>query len=242
MRISTKGRTFAVGDIHGCYDELQVLIDAISPTTNDTLVFLGDYIDRGDNSKAVLDTIINLKSRCNVIALIGNHEAMMRDAFLLTNKKSRENWALNWIRNGAASTLSSYMVDISILDFQNIDSAAIPASITSQLSFIKSMPSYHVTDTHIFVHATPRPDEDIENQYDSDLLWRRAGKTDRQFNYNHISGKTIISGHTAQESGLPLSLSDKNIIIDSGCVWTGWLTAMNMDDNTYLQASKAGVR
>lgn len=242
MTISTKGRTFAIGDIHGCYDELRVLLNAIHPATNDTLIFLGDYIDRGANSKAVLDTIIDLKSQCNVIALIGNHESMMRDAFLLTNEKSRKNWALNWIRNGAESTLSSYLADISVLDFQDIDSAAIPASITNHLSFIQSMPSYYETDTHIFVHATPRPDEDIKTQCDSDLLWRRAGKTDKQFNYNHISGKTIISGHTAQESGLPISLSDKNIIIDSGCVWTGWLTAMNIGDSTYLQASKKSVR
>lgn len=104
------------------------------------------------------------------------------------------------------------------------------------------MPTYYITDTHIFVHATPRPNIEINDQDEMDLLWRREGRTEQQIGYDHISGKTVISGHTAQANGKPKLLSDKNIIIDSGCFHTGWLTALDIDTGIFTQASKSSVR
>ncbi len=74
-------RTFAFGDIHGCHDQLKTLLNAITPTPSDTLIFLGDIIDRGADSKGVLDTIRELEKVCHVIAIMGNHEQMMIESF-----------------------------------------------------------------------------------------------------------------------------------------------------------------
>lgn len=239
----SKGRIFAVGDIHGCYLELQVLLNELRLTKEDTLILLGDYIDRGSDSKAVLDTIIELKEFCNVVALLGNHEAMMRDSFLEADKNLRDKHIARWYKNGGIATLDSYMFDHTALwESSSISDLFLPISLENHLKLIQDMPTHHITDTHIFVHATPRPDQEIEEQTEKNLLWRRHGKVDKELDYVHQSGKTIISGHTAQEDGIPLILSRSNIIIDSGCVWTGWLTAYNVNTGNYIQASANEVR
>lgn len=235
---NTVNRTFAIGDIHGCYDELRRLIDAINPTPKDTLIFLGDYIDRGVNSSAVLDFIIELSKQCKVIALKGNHESMMQRSFLSRDEDLRHKMAFNWVRNGARETLQSYGLGLECFE----DKELLPIKVKEHLNFINSMPTYHITDTHIFVHATPRPNIEINEQDEMDLLWRREGRTEQQLGYDHISGKTIVSGHTSQANAKPLFLSDKNIIIDSGCFHTGWLTALDVDTGVFTQASKSEYR
>ena len=236
-------RTLAIGDIHGSYEALAVLIDEIRPTADDTLIFLGDYIDRGSNSRAVLETIIELQEQCNVIALLGNHEAMMRDVFLEKDPILRTQKALYWYGNGGRETLNSYMFEpATLLMEDDISEIFLPIGLEKHLAFIKDLPTYHITDTHIFTHATPYPNKPIEDQSEASLLWRKHGKLDKHFDYQHMSGKVIVSGHTAQKDGLPLILADSNIIIDSGCVWTGWLTAYDIFDNSYIQASINEVR
>lgn len=234
-------RVIAFGDIHGCSEALKTLLNAVNPTQYDTLIFLGDYIDRGSNSKAVLDIIIDLKSKCNVIALLGNHEAMMCDAFLQEDGKKRQQMIWAWYNNGGVSTLTSYNYNFDNLLNVELDSKpsdlSLPADLEAHLAFISTLPTYHITDTHIFVHATPYPDQDIEEQLKSSLIWRRASDTDAEYNYTHKSGKTIVSGHTAQQDGIPLALSDKNIIIDTGSVWSGWVTAMDITNNYFIQAN-----
>lgn len=238
MIMSALSRTFAIGDVHGCYDELVRLMDAIDPTAKDTIIFLGDYVDRGLRSSSVLDYIINLSKLCNVIALKGNHESMMQSAFLERDEDTRAKWVFNWLRNGAHETLQSYGLGLDCFEDKNL----LPIKVKEHLNFINSMPTYYITDTHIFVHATPRPNIEISEQDEMDLLWRREGRTEQQLGYDHISGKTVISGHTAQANGKPKALSDKNIIIDSGCFHTGWLTALNIDNGVFIQADKLGSR
>ena len=70
-------RTIAIGDIHGCLAALNTLIDAIQPQHDDTLVTVGDYVDRGPDSKGVLDRMLELEKMCNLVPLLGNHEEMM---------------------------------------------------------------------------------------------------------------------------------------------------------------------
>lgn len=239
--LKQEGRLIAFGDIHGCSEALNSLLEAVKPTQSDTLIFLGDYIDRGSNSKAVLDTIIRLTETHNVIALIGNHEVMMCDAFLQEDGLKRQQMIWAWYNNGGVSTLNSYNYNFDNLLDVALDSKpsdlAIPAELEAHLKFISKLPFYHITDTHIFVHATPYPDQDIEKQLKASLVWRRATEADKKHNYTHKSGKVIVSGHTAQQDGKPLALSDKNIIIDTGSVWTGWLTAMDVTNNKFIQAS-----
>ena len=70
---TASARTIAIGDIHGCADELEQLLQLIQPTADDTLVFLGDYIDRGPDSQRVINTVIGLRETCEVVTLVGNH-------------------------------------------------------------------------------------------------------------------------------------------------------------------------
>ena len=93
-------RTFAIGDIHGHHLELLNLIHAIAPSKDDTLIFLGDYVDRGPDSKAVIDEIIALQGVCQVIMLKGNHEVFMVNALTTENLKSRHNSTNSWMQYG----------------------------------------------------------------------------------------------------------------------------------------------
>ena len=95
---------FAIGDIHGCVNELRALLNLLPLTPESTVVFLGDYIDRGGNSKGVIDTIIELRGHCRVVTLKGNHEAMFLD-FLDHPGSAR---AGLFICNGGSATLASY--------------------------------------------------------------------------------------------------------------------------------------
>src|SRR6185369_11137148 len=100
-------RTFAIGDVHGCIDELNVLLDSLAPAADDTIVFLGDYIDRGPTPKGVIDRLLSLRregTRC--IFLKGNHEDMFL-AFLGLGG----HYGDAFLYNGGAATLRSYGVE-----------------------------------------------------------------------------------------------------------------------------------
>ena len=168
---------------------------------------------------------------------------MMQLSFGRDDAAARLKMAEMWYKNGGAATLVSYMFNLEDLFVQNIEDVHVPASLKAHLELIETMPLYYETDTHIFVHGTPEPNVPIENQDELSLIWRRAGRLDAKHAYTHMSGKTIVSGHTAQQNGKPLKLSDKNIIIDSACVYGGWLTAMNIEDERYIQSNnKGGIR
>src|SRR5262249_25832069 len=96
------GRTIAIGDIHGCPDALAALIDAVAPGRDDTIVTLGDYIDRGPNSRGVLDRLLRLAGQCRLVPLLGNHEEALLDALQEKDALRR------WLTLGGADTLRSY--------------------------------------------------------------------------------------------------------------------------------------
>jgi serine/threonine protein phosphatase 1 len=243
MSSLAKARTYAIGDVHGCHAEIVRLIDAIDPQPIDTIILLGDYVDRGADSKAVIATIIKLKERCNVIALMGNHEAMMYKALTEEDGYQRFSNIRHWLQNGGGKTAESYYLDVgALLACEELEDLMLPDDLANHLAFLESLPLYYITDTHIFVHASPKLDIAIEDQKPLTLIWRRANESDAQVGYEHISGKTIVCGHTMQISSLPCKLSDKNIIIDTACFASGWLTAMNVDDGSYIQASVTEVR
>src|SRR5271165_1398204 len=98
----TEGRTIAIGDIHGCSAALASLVRAIDPTPHDLLVFLGDYIDRGPDSRGVLEQVIALVERCTVVALMGNHEEMLLAAL------EGQSELRYWLKFGGTEALASY--------------------------------------------------------------------------------------------------------------------------------------
>ncbi len=209
-------RLLAIGDSHGCYDSLYVIVnEIIKLTKKDKLIMLGDYIDRGPDSKEVLDFIMRLHSEgYDIIPLKGNHEDMMLNAHssLLDN--------FNWMRNGGDETLRSFGVS----SVKEID--------MRYMNFVSAMPFYHIVNNFIFVHGGFN--DDIEDPFEDtySMIW------ERRYEYHSpvFKGKTIVHGHrphSLSELKEQLRESPSVINIDTGCVYgkdygLGDLTAIDL--------------
>src|SRR5436309_3143545 len=134
-------RTLAIGDIHGCLRALDALLDQVDPQPDDLVMILGDYVDRGPDSKGVLERILGLRGRCRCVALKGNHDLMM-----LTAREDEEHFT-EWLACGGKQTLESYHAKV---DWQAF-AEAIPAQHWHFLEH--ACVPYHEIDTHFFVHA-----------------------------------------------------------------------------------------
>ena len=201
-----KSRTIAIGDIHGHFKALVGLIDLINPQSEDKLVFLDDYINRGPDSKGVLQFIIDIKQRCNVVCIMGNHEEMMINAY---SDPSTMGW---FLENGGHETLQSYgpAKNLSLVPQAHKD-------------FIVGLPLYHEMDQHFFIHANYDYNVDLLDMDSSTALWRSLDDRPRK----HISKKTAILGHTPQMNGEILDL-EHLVCIDTGCGFGGKLTALEV--------------
>ncbi|MEJ7638103.1 MAG: metallophosphoesterase [Singulisphaera sp.] len=146
-------RTIAIGDIHGCSAALDALLDAIRPRPEDTLVPLGDYINRGSDSRGVIERLIDLGRRCRLVALTGNHEQMILEARSGLHPTT-------WLGMGGLATLDSYGLGREL--------SLIP---DDHFEFLDGCLDFHETDTHIFVHASYVPDLSMEDQPADLLRW-----------------------------------------------------------------------
>jgi serine/threonine protein phosphatase 1 len=219
------GRTIAIGDIHGCADALAALIDAVGPGPEDTLVTLGDHIDRGPDSRGVLNQFIALAGRCRLVPLLGDHEEMLLDAL-------RDRAALRrWLTCGGAETLRSYGWSPGGPRRALADWIPQP-----HREFLASCRPYHETDSHLFVHAGFLPDLPMEQQPGQALRWR---VTDARTASPHCSGKVAVVGHTPQRTGEVLDLGFL-ICIDTNCARGGWLTALDTDRGRVWQSDREG--
>lgn len=214
------GRTIAIGDVHGCVHALDTLLDAIAPTPTDTLVFLGDMIDNGRDTKEVLNRIIELKSLCHVVLIEGNHEEMMLGA-----REGREAF-LAWQNCGGANTLGSYHFPGSMQD--------VPAE---HWALIESCLPYYETEDIIFTHANYLPDIPMTRQPGHYLRWTLFEPHDM---HPHVSRKPVIVGHTEQKDGEICDLGFA-MCIDTACWRYGWLTAVDCYTGDQWQASRWGV-
>lgn len=219
------GRTIAIGDIHGCRDALAALIDAIEPRADDTLVTLGDYIDRGTDSRGVLDYLIALSGRCRLVPLLGNHEELLLDALRDITTLRR------WLLLGGGDTLRSYGWRPGGLHSRLAD--WIPAP---HRKFVADCRPYYETTTHLFVHAGFIPDMPMDRQPGEALRWR---VTDAQTAKPHQSSKVAVVGHTPQFSGEVLDLGFL-VCIDTNCARGGWLTALDINTGQVWQADRTG--
>jgi serine/threonine protein phosphatase 1 len=210
-------RTIAIGDVHGCSKALRAIANAIQPTADDTLVFLGDFIDRGPDSRSVLDFVLELENRCQVVPLLGNHELMLLEA--AENPLAIE----PWLSCGGAATVHSYDGRL-----ENI-----PAE---HWNFIRRCRRYFETTTHFFVHANYATSVRLDSQPDYLLFWEHL-----HFHVPppHQNGKIAIVGHTAQKSCRILDLGHI-ICIDTFCHGGGWLTAMEVGTRQMWQADREG--
>jgi serine/threonine protein phosphatase 1 len=214
-----KPRTIAIGDIHGCSAALDALLEAIRPRPDDTIVTLGDYINRGRDSRGVIARLMELKTRCRLVPLLGNHEEMLFEA--LANSYRRD----DFLGVGGDDTLDSYGPDR--------DLSLIP---DDHIKFLKSCLDYYETETHIFVHANYFPEIPIDEQPVGMMRWESI----RDMTPGpHESGKTVIVGHTSQRSAEILDLGHLKCI-DTYCYGGGWLTALDVHNEEVWQADREG--
>lgn len=215
-------RTLAVGDIHGCSAALDALLAVVRPTPDDLLVFLGDYVDRGPDSKGVIDRLIALKTTHRVVCLRGNHEVMMLDA------RRNPSELRNWLSVGGTQTMSSYVpAGAWRASFDHV-----PAEHWEFLA--DGLYDYFETDTHVFVHATLEPTTPLAEQDDLYLFWEFVNLPVR-----HESGKVMVCGHSSQKTGLPRAWPT-TVLLDTGAYAGGWLTCLDVTSQKFWQANAAG--
>jgi len=213
-------RTLAIGDIHGCCTALLALLDEVKPRPDDQLIFLGDYIDRGPDTRAVLETLIRRQVAGQWIFLRGNHENMMLEA--------REHFieAKLWQECGGLETLRSYRAE-GRPDWEQ----AIPES---HWNFLAQTKPYYETATHIFVHACLDPDLDLAEQTDEMLYWEFFEQI-----RPHKSGKVVVCGHTPQTLGRVRDVGFA-VCIDTGVGNGAWLTCYDTATRQCWQANQHG--
>ena len=207
-------RTLAIGDIHGCLAPLEHLWEVVSPRPDDQVIFLGDYIDRGPHSKEVIDFILERQADFRLTCLTGNHE----EKFFLANIDATElaHWLDAW---GGGATLASYGPK----GFDDVPE--------SHWDFLRQNLPYLETDTHIFVHANLEPDLPLAEQPPFTLVHKKFGRPEP-----HRSGKTMVCGHTAQKSHVPLNLGHA-VCIDTDPGRGGWLTCLHVETGGYWQTN-----
>jgi serine/threonine protein phosphatase 1 len=215
-------RTLAIGDIHGCLRALDGVLEMVRPEADDVLVFLGDYVDRGPNSRGVIDRLIELASRCRCVFLRGNHDQMMLDA------RTAGGCALDWPVFGGRQTLESYATDGHPGTIDGVPDA--------HWQFLDMTQAYHETDTHFFVHGNVDPNLPLAEQQLYTLYWE---KLSGRWSVPHCSGKIMVCGHTAQKAGAPLDLGHA-VCIDTFVYGSGWLTCLDVHSGRLWQARQTG--
>ncbi|WP_395750607.1 metallophosphoesterase family protein [Prosthecobacter sp.] len=209
-------RLLAIGDIHGHLNTFTHLLNVIKPQQDDTLVLLGDYVDRGPDSCGVIERILKLKQETHLVCLRGNHEEMFLHAY--DPNKDLNFWG-------------SCEGDETLLSYKAHGLRSIPET---HWELLRTTDLYHETEDCIFVHANVEPDLPMESQDESTLLWQHIKHPPR-----HFSEKLIICGHTPQPDGLPAHMGTA-VCIDSGIYRTGWLTCYEPRKNRCWQCNDAG--
>jgi serine/threonine protein phosphatase 1 len=209
----------AIGDVHGCAKTLKAMWKKLESYDDYIHLFVGDYIDRGPDSKEVVNFLLDVKNERKTVFLRGNHEVMLLEA--LEKGSSR-----NWMFNGGKSTLQSYGKDALVED--------IPVE---HIEFFKKTRLYYESDNYFFVHAGVPPTMTIEQSKEDSTVhdyffWGRE----------HLNAfgppweKTVVFGHTPQ----PFPIQQRGMIgIDTGCVYSrpglGKLTAVALPEVKFIQ-------
>jgi serine/threonine protein phosphatase 1 len=225
-RIPDGTRVYAVGDVHGRLDLLSALLARVDahqkavPISRPVQVFLGDYIDRGQESREVLDLLIERRRHHDVVCLKGNHEdyagRFLDDPSVLPD----------WKRVGGISTLLSYGVSVatgnSARRQREAEAGFRLALPDSHRQFIQSLALSFTCGDYFFVHAGVRPGIPLEQQLEHDLLWIRQDFLLHQESF----GKVIVHGHTPTQEP---DVRPNRINIDTGAYATGRLTCLVLE-------------
>lgn len=215
-------RLLAIGDIHGCLTAFDTLLDAVQPTPEDYLITLGDYVDRGPDSRGVVERLIELKQSQRLVPLIGNHEQMLLEA------RQSPTVLESWLGYGGEATMDSYA-----RYERRGELADVP---DSHWEFFAGCVDWFETDGHFFVHACASPSTPLAEQPVSWLRWEKF-----ELARPHLSGKVMICGHTRQMSGVPKNLGYA-VCIDTWVYGNGWLTCLDANSGRFWQANERGQR
>jgi len=195
-------RKFVIGDIHGCSKTFKnLLFETLEITKEDSIYLLGDYIDRGPNSKKVIDRIIKMKKQgFDINPILGNHELLLLDSANFVQNH------IVWFRNGAKPTLKSFNINYAH-EFK-----------PKYLDFFRNLPYYILLEDYVIVHgglnfSAAEPLEDKES-----MVWIRDSYVDLY----KTGGRKLICGHTPTPLDLiKKSLGHDKILLDGGCVYYG---------------------
>ena len=219
--IKPRAKTFAIGDVHGCARELAELLARLPIEPDTTVVFLGDYIDRGPDSRSVVEQILSLRSRCQVIALKGNHEDLLLD--FLDSPESLG--AAQFIFNGGTETLASYS--------DGSGGFAIPEA---HQRYFRELPVCWEDELRFYVHAGV-PDgalATLDRAENAELmLWVRSSF----LNSDYLWEKMVIHGHTPTTEP---EIRRNRVNVDTGCVYGGRLTAVDVDTMEFISVKSSG--
>jgi serine/threonine protein phosphatase 1 len=221
-------RIYAIGDIHGRYDLLRLLLDRIGehaqelpPAKSLHLVFLGDLVDRGPDSAKVVEFLYDLEQRTDqVIVLMGNHEEAM-----LKSVEGDAGVLKRWLAVGGAETVASYGLRLPEPNddgrqYTRYLQAALPAQ---QMRWLRNLPLTAQSGDYFFCHAGIRPGVALARQAREDLLWIRDDFIDDPADH----GAVIIHGHTIESA---VTMRGNRIGIDTGAYCHGVLTALYLED------------
>jgi serine/threonine protein phosphatase 1 len=213
-------RVIAIGDVHGCAVALRKTLEVIEPRPQDTIIMLGDCVDRGPQSAQVLDQLLALRETCRLIPLLGNHEEMMLNH--LDGRPQPDDWLLC----GGQATVDSY---------RDASGKLIPAP-PEHIDYIRSWGDCFETDSHFFAHGGYEPDRPLTKQHWQTMRWQSL-----KFGIPgpHQSGKTAIVGHSSQKSGEIFDIGHLKCI-DTFCWGGGWLTALDIVSNRIWQVDREG--
>jgi serine/threonine protein phosphatase 1 len=229
-------RLYVIGDIHGRADLLDRMVAAIGrdlaarPIENCLTVTLGDYIDRGPDSRGVLERLTRNPFPTEFVALKGNHEDLL--AMFLRDPSTGEHWR----RIGGLETLHSYGIDVGPLmrgrDYGRAAQAFLAAVPPQHLAFLASLRLTLTVGRYFLCHAGVRPGVPLERQSEEDLLWIRDEFLDSRADF----GKRVVHGHTPT---LEPELLPNRINVDTGAFMTGLLTCavIEQDDVRFLSVS-----
>ena len=220
------GRLFIVGDIHACPGELEALLKSLSLQTEDRLVCLGDYIDRGPDAKAVVDLLLGMRADnvCSFTFLKGNHEDMFLDFLGYDGLYGQA-----FLMNGGRQTIASYNCDS--LTPGNEIALAMPEA---HREFFLDLKLLFPVDDILCVHAGVNPSGSLDAQVTEDLLWIREAF----FSYPHDLTCTIVYGHTPRvevDFDLPYKVG-----IDTGLVYGGKLSCLEITEKKLFQVERGG--
>ncbi|MDA8165890.1 MAG: metallophosphoesterase family protein [Desulfobacteraceae bacterium] len=209
-------RTFVIADIHGCHQALARLLEKISPDPDrDTLVFLGDYVDRGPASREVVETLLDLRrSHARLVTLMGNHESMLLD-YLAGGDPGL------FLAAGGAETLESYGI---VTYGDQWTQEVLPPE---HRRFLEGLLPWWEDENFIYVHAGLEPGVELACQSKDWLLWARQGFIDSDFDF----GKRVIYGHTPWPEP---RVDATRIGIDTGAVYGGRLTCLVLPEMEFV--------